>query len=61
MYDTGATIYIYFGFEYKGVPDPVLFYSQIEDAARDEIMKNGGSISHHHGNNKYLQLKVSVN
>jgi alkyldihydroxyacetonephosphate synthase len=24
-------------------------YSEIEDAAREEIMKNGGSISHHHG------------
>ena len=24
-------------------------YSEIEDAARDEIMKYGGSISHHHG------------
>ena len=24
-------------------------YAEIEDAARDEIMKHGGSISHHHG------------
>jgi alkyldihydroxyacetonephosphate synthase len=31
------------------LPDPVAIYSQIEDGAREEIMKNGGSISHHHG------------
>ena len=24
-------------------------YSEVEDAARDEIMKYGGCISHHHG------------
>jgi len=27
----------------------VKVYSDIEDGAREEIMKNGGSISHHHG------------
>jgi len=49
VYDTGAVVYVYFGFLYQGLPDPVAVYSQIEDAARDEIMKYGGSISHHHG------------
>ncbi|CAD8172283.1 unnamed protein product [Paramecium octaurelia] len=49
VYDSGATIYVYFGFGYKGIADPVKCYSEIEDAAREEIMKNGGSISHHHG------------
>lgn len=49
IYDTGATVYVYFGFGYKGLPDPVKTYSEIEDAAREEVMKNGGSISHHHG------------
>ena len=49
LYDTGAAVYIYFGFLYKGLADPVQTYSDIEDAARDEIMKNGGCISHHHG------------
>jgi alkyldihydroxyacetonephosphate synthase len=24
-------------------------YERVEDSARDEVMKNGGSISHHHG------------
>lgn len=49
LYETGATIYVYFGFRYDGLKDPVGDYSYIEDAARDEVMKHGGSISHHHG------------
>ena len=49
MYDTGAVVYIYFGFGVQGIADPLKTYSEIEDAARDEIMKLGGSISHHHG------------
>ena len=42
-------MYIYFGFLYHGLKDPVGVYSEVEDAARDEIMKYGGCISHHHG------------
>lgn len=49
VYDTGACVYIYFGFIYQGLADPVAVYTEIEDAARDEIMKYGGCISHHHG------------
>lgn len=49
VYDTGACVYVYFGFIYQGLADPVAVYSEIEDAARDEILKYGGSISHHHG------------
>jgi len=48
-YDTGACIYFYFGFVWKGVKDPVATFSQMEHEARDEILKVGGSISHHHG------------
>jgi alkyldihydroxyacetonephosphate synthase len=40
--------------------DPVAAYSQIEDSAREEIMKHGGSISHHHGVGK-LRKKFLVN
>jgi len=29
--------------------DPLKSYGEVEDAARDEILKYGGSISHHHG------------
>lgn len=49
MYDTGACVYVYFGFIYQGLADPVAVYGEIEDAARDEILKYGGCISHHHG------------
>lgn len=48
-YDSGACVYFYFGFNYHGIPDPVHVYELIENAARDEIIANGGSISHHHG------------
>lgn len=49
VYDTGAAVYIYFGFLYFGLKDPVQAYTDIENAARDEILKCGGCISHHHG------------
>ena len=56
VYDTGAAVYIYFGFHYQGVADPVAAYSEIEDAAREEILKQGGSISHHHGMNFWIMF-----
>ena len=48
-YDTGCAVYFYFGFNYRGLNDPVGCYLQIEEEARDEILANGGSLSHHHG------------
>ena len=44
-------MYVYFGFNYDGIPlDKVVdIYEEIENDCRDEIMKHGGSISHHHG------------
>ena len=39
----------YFSFQYRGLPNPVDSYLAVENAARDEILANGGSISHHHG------------
>ena len=48
-YDSGACVYFYFGFNYYGIANPVAVYENIENAARDEIIANGGSISHHHG------------
>eukprot|EP00794_Sanderia_malayensis_P010834 gene10834-11986_t len=62
-YDSGACVYFYFGFNYYGVADPVHIYELIENAARDEIIANGGSISHHHGVGKirkrWLQPTIS--
>ena len=42
-------MYVYFGFGIQGLADPLRVYEEVEDAARDEILKLGGSISHHHG------------
>ena len=49
LYPTGAAVYFYFAFYFKGVPDPSEVYAEIEQAARDEVLRQGGSLSHHHG------------
>ena len=49
VYRTGLCIYFYFGFYYKGIPNPHEVYLELENVARDEILKSGGSLSHHHG------------
>jgi len=49
IYPTGVCIYFYFGFYYKGIPNPQQVYLELENMARDEILKSGGSLSHHHG------------
>jgi alkyldihydroxyacetonephosphate synthase len=49
VYRTGVCIYFYFGFYYKGIPNPQEVYLELENLARDEILKCGGSLSHHHG------------
>ncbi|KAK3596239.1 hypothetical protein CHS0354_030884 [Potamilus streckersoni] len=61
-YDAGACVYFYFGFNYRGISNPVQVYEDIENCAREEILANGGSISHHHGVGKirkrYLRQTV---
>jgi alkyldihydroxyacetonephosphate synthase len=49
VYRTGVCIYFYFGFYYKGIPNPQEVYLELENIARAEILKAGGSLSHHHG------------
>ena len=49
LYRTGVCIYFYFGFYYKGIPNPQKVYLELENIARDEILRSGGSLSHHHG------------
>jgi alkyldihydroxyacetonephosphate synthase len=49
LYETGACLYFYFAFYYKGVAHPSEVFAELERAARDEILKQGGSLSHHHG------------
>jgi len=55
IYQTGAAIYFYFGFYYKGVPHPSQVYVELENMAREEILRSGGSLSHHHGVGKIRQ------
>jgi len=49
IYRSGVCIYFYFGFYYKGVENPQDVYLELENIARDEILKSAGSLSHHHG------------
>ncbi|KAL6725734.1 hypothetical protein Aduo_007767 [Ancylostoma duodenale] len=49
IYDAGACVYFYFGFNSRGLDNGLEIYDKIETAARDEIIACGGSISHHHG------------
>ncbi|XP_063789462.1 alkyldihydroxyacetonephosphate synthase, peroxisomal [Pseudophryne corroboree] len=61
-YDAGACVYFYFAFNYRGLSDPIHVYEEIEFAAREEILANGGSLSHHHGVGKLRKqwLKDSI-
>ncbi|KAM9549536.1 alkyldihydroxyacetonephosphate synthase, peroxisomal isoform 1-T1 [Guaruba guarouba] len=61
-YDAGACVYFYFAFNYRGISDPIHVYEQIERAAREEILANGGSLSHHHGVGKLRKrwMKESI-
>jgi len=49
LYDTGCAVYFYFAMNYKGIKDPVKAYLEVETEAREEMLRLGGSISHHHG------------
>ncbi|OEH78157.1 AC2-related protein [Cyclospora cayetanensis] len=49
VYDAGAVLYFYFGFNWAGLEQPMQAYKHIEDGARQVILDLGGSISHHHG------------
>jgi alkyldihydroxyacetonephosphate synthase len=49
LYDTGVCVYFYCAYHYKGVDRPSEVFAEIEQAARDEVLRSGGSLSHHHG------------
>ena len=55
VYRTGAAVYFYFAFAHKGVENPSQVYAEIEHIARAEILRQGGSLSHHHGIGKLRQ------
>lgn len=49
LYDSGVAVYFYLGVHHGNTAHPVEAYATLEQAARDEILKCGGSLSHHHG------------
>ncbi|MDJ0869614.1 MAG: FAD-binding oxidoreductase [Myxococcota bacterium] len=49
LYQTGVCIYFYFAIYSKGVANASETYAELERCARDEILRSGGSLSHHHG------------
>lgn len=49
VYETGAAVYFYFAYYFRGVANPSQVYSEVEKADRDEIRLCGGALSHHHG------------
>jgi alkyldihydroxyacetonephosphate synthase len=55
LYDTGVCVYFYFAFYARGVANASEVYAELERAAREEILRNGGSLSHHHGVGKLRQ------
>jgi alkyldihydroxyacetonephosphate synthase len=55
VYDAGVCIYFYLAYYYKGVENPSAVFAEIERAARDEVLRCGGSLSHHHGIGKLRQ------
>jgi alkyldihydroxyacetonephosphate synthase len=55
VYQTGVCIYFYLGLNDDGLADPLGTYGAVEHAARDEILRCGGALSHHHGVGKRRQ------
>ena len=49
LYETGVCVYFYFAIYHRGVEDASHVYAEMERAAREEILRAGGSLSHHHG------------
>ncbi|CDJ69772.1 D-lactate dehydrogenase, related [Eimeria necatrix] len=49
VYDGGAVLYFYFGFNWAGLREPIKVFSEVEHNARQVILDCKGSISHHHG------------
>jgi len=49
VYQTGVCVYFYLAFYHKGVERPSDAFKELEHCARDEILRRGGSLSHHHG------------
>jgi len=55
LYETGVCVYFYFAFYARGVEHASEVYAELERGAREEILRSGGSLSHHHGVGKLRQ------
>ena len=55
LYDTGVCVYFYFAFYHRSIEHASEVYAELERAAREEILRSGGSLSHHHGVGKLRQ------
>lgn len=55
VYPSGVCIYFYLAIHVPGVVHPEKVYAELEHAAREEIIAQGGSLSHHHGIGKLRQ------
>jgi alkyldihydroxyacetonephosphate synthase len=49
LYPTGVCVYFYFAYKSAGDEQPYQVFAELEHAARDEILRCGGALSHHHG------------
>ena len=49
IYHTGICMYNTMGINLRGIKNPEKVFSDIEHKIRECFIKNGGSISHHHG------------
>jgi len=54
LYEQGACVYFYFLMDFSGLGERAsAVYDEMETGARNVIMANGGSVSHHHGIGKH--------
>ncbi|XP_055644534.1 alkyldihydroxyacetonephosphate synthase-like [Toxorhynchites rutilus septentrionalis] len=63
-YDDGCCVYFYLLFKHLDIPqDSLQLFMEIEEAAREEILACGGTLSHHHGvgklRSKWYPVSVS--
>jgi alkyldihydroxyacetonephosphate synthase len=49
LYATGVAVYFYLAYQNDGSERPYQVFGELENAARDEILREGGALSHHHG------------
>ena len=49
LYHEGVCLYFYLCMSFDNVPNPSVVFAELEHAAREEVLRHGGSVSHHHG------------